>query len=104
MQVLGKTISYDFFDDSEINSDKQESFQLYCARQMQIGTADRILFFRTFPAQHWFEDMRNDTFEWPYFILTESGLFCSTNQFLHFAVTAIVYVIRPLQLHKKFRK
>ena len=47
IQVLGKAISYDFFQDSDIEQGTH-SASSYWTRQMRIGTADRIMTLNTF--------------------------------------------------------
>ena len=104
LNVLGKTISREFFGFGENNDPNSNYCKSAWYNQMRIGNVDRILTLNSFFTVAWFKALFIEAFTLPAYWIMQCGIIFASYQFLHFAVTTIIHVINALQINKVFGK
>ena len=88
-QLLGKAISYEFMSkqSSELLPDNPN-------RSLRIVLFDYMLNLTPFASPGWFTDAFSKLFGYPWYILTQCGIYFSTAFFLNFAFNTLLGIYR----------
>ena len=103
LQLLGEDLSYSFISsntpDNDANSPHENPYNT-----LRIGLHDKLITLTPLFTPTWFSDAFIALFGYPYYILTQCGIYFSSFFFIQATITLIIKLFKQFQLYTIFNK